>query len=83
MAVAAVLERPHAEFFVASQAELVGRVMVQFDEAWRTIVAITAGEILAVIDVVEGNVAVIGLEGVGGLGGDGTGYENEYQKTVS
>lgn len=73
MAVAAMLERSYPQLSMATQAELVGRVVIQLDETRRPIVAIAAGEIPAVIDVVEGNVAVIGFEGIGTFCDDRTG----------
>ncbi len=68
VAVAAVLERAYAKFPVAAQAKLMGGVVIQFDEARRTVVAVAAGKIPAVIDMIEGNVAVVGFESIGCFG---------------
>lgn len=65
MAVAAVLEGTDAEFSMTAQAELVGRVVVQFNETRRAVVAVAAGEIPAVLDMVESDVAIVGFEGIG------------------
>lgn len=70
VAVAAVAERPGAELFVAAQAELVRRVVVEFDESWRSVMTVATGEVSPVLDVVEGHVAVVRLEDVGRLGGE-------------